>query len=307
MTQLKVRAFLPGIGFGISTALLFGGTTPLAKLFLNDVQPWMLAGLLFLGGGLGLLPIYVLRNVIRNQLSRQQAGSADRLQHNCLQKRDWGWLAASILVGGVVAPVLLTLGLVHTTAATASLLLNFECVFTALLAWTLFGERWQWQVFVGMMAIVAGGIVLAHANNAGVGLTWGALLILGTCFHWALDSNFTSKVATKDPIQVAMLKGGVAGVINVAIALLLGQPLPALTILCSVLGVGFLTSGLTLVCFVMALRHLGASRAGAYFALSPFAGATVSALLLREDLNASLAIAAVLMASGAGLCARITD
>ncbi|MBD2073463.1 DMT family transporter [Phormidium sp. FACHB-592] len=298
MTQSKVRASLPGIGFGIATALLFGGTTPLAKLFLNNVQPWMLAGLLFLGGGLGLLPIYV----VRTYLLRQQTDTSDRLQ-----QRDWGWLAASILTGGVIAPVLLTLGLVNTTAAAASLLLNFECVFTAVLAWTLFGERWQWQVFLGIVAIVAGGIVLARAEHSGVGMTWGALLILGTCFHWALDSNFTSKVATKDPIQVAMLKAGLAGSVNVAIALLLGQQLPALPVLCSVLVVGFFTSGLTLVCFVMALRHLGAPRAGAYFALSPFAGATVSALLLRDNINTSFAIAAVLMAAGAGLCARITD
>lgn len=294
MTQSSFRAALPGVGFGISTALLFGATTPLAKLFLNDVQPWLLAGLLFLGGGLGLLPIYLIRKRVYPSLDR-------------LHKKDWQWLGASIVVGGVIAPVLLTTGLVHTTAAATSLLLNFECVFTALLAWTVFGERWRWQVFVGMVAIVAGGVVLAQAKNTGIGLTWGVLLILGTCFHWALDSNFTTKVAAKDPLQIALLKSGGAGAINVAIALLAGQPLPALPILCGALGVGFLTNGLTLFCFVMTLRHLGASRAGAYFALAPFAGATVSAWLLGEGITETLAIAAVLMAVGAGFCARVTD
>ena len=294
MAQSSVQASLPGVGFGVSAALLFGGTTPLTKLFLNDVQPWMLAGLLFLGGGLGLLPIYLIRN-------RQYPSI------NPLQKHDWRWLGASIVVGGVIAPVLLTLGLAQTTAASASLLLNFECVFTALLAWTVFGERWRWQVFVGMLAIVAGGVVLSHAGTAGVGLTWGTLLILGTCFYWALDSNFTSKVAMKDPLQVAMLKSGVAGAINVAIALLMGQPLPSPPILYRVLTVGCLSNGVTFFCLIMALRHLGASRAGAYLALSPFAGAAVSALLLKEDINESLAVAAVLMAAGAGLCARVAD
>jgi drug/metabolite transporter (DMT)-like permease len=299
VTQLSFRAALPGVGFGMSTALLFGGTTPLAKLFLDDVQPWMLAGLLFLGGGLGLLPIYLIRSRL---ICKRQVPPSDRLQ-----KHDWRWLGASIVVGGIIAPVLLTLGLVQTTAAAASLLLNFECVFTALLAWTVFGEKYRWQVLIGMLAIVAGGIILSHAENARVGLTWGALLILGTCFYWALDSNFTSKIAMKDPLQIAMLKGGVAGAMNVAIALTIGQSLPPLPILCSVLGVGFLTNGLTLFCFVMALRHLGAARAGAYFALSPFAGVAVSALLLKESLNESLAVAAVLMAVGAGLCARVAD
>ena len=294
MTQSSVRASLPGIGFAVGAALLFGGTTPLTKLFLNDVQPWMLAGLLFLGGGLGLLPIYLIRY-------RQFPST------NGLQKHDWRWLGASIVVGGVIAPVLLTLGLVRTTAASASLLLNFECVFTALLAWTVFGERWRWQVFAGMLAIVAGGVVLSHAGTVDVGGTWGTLLILGTCFYWALDSNFTNKVAMKDPVQVAMLKSGVAGAINVTIALLIGQPLPSLLVLARVLSVGYLTNGLTFFCMIMALRHLGASRAGAYLALSPFAGAAVSALLLKEGINTSLAIAAVLMAVGAGLCAKVAD
>ena len=293
MTQSSVRMALPGVGFGLGTALLFGGITPLTKLFLSDVQPWMLAGLLFLGGGLGLLPIHLLRS--------RYSPPDDRLQ-----KHDWQWLGASIVVGGVIAPVLLTLGLVQTTAAATSLMLNFECVFTALLAWTVFGERWRWQIFVGMLAIVAGGVVLSHADT-GAGVTWGALLILGTCFHWALDSNFTTKIAKKDPVQVAMLKSGVAGAINVAIALLIGQPLPPLPTLCLVLGAGFLTSGLTLFCFVMTLRHLGASRSGAYFALAPFAGTTISALLLKESINESLAIAAILMAAGAALCARVGD
>jgi drug/metabolite transporter (DMT)-like permease len=191
-----------------------------------------------------------------------------------------------------------------TTAATASLLLNFESVFTALLAWTVFRERWRWPIFCGILTITAGGMILSHTENARVGLSWGAVAILGTCFMWAMDSNFTNKVADRDPLQVALLKSGVSGLINVAIALALGQSLPGLLTLATVLSVGFFSSGLTLVCFVLALRQMGSARTGAYFALAPFVGALIAIIFLGEQMTQSLAIAAILMAIGAGLCAQ---
>ncbi len=292
--QPKSQTALSGAGFAVITALLFGITTPIAKVFLDQVQPWMLAGLLFLGGGLGLLPLYLI------QRWRQRPSAS-------LRSRDWYWLGASILSGGIIGPVLLTMGLAHTPAATASLLLNGEGVFTALLAWTIFRERWHWNVFFGLVAITAGGIVLSQGEQAKAAFSWSALAILGTCLAWAIDSNLTKKVADRDPVQIAMLKGGVAGGINVAIALMLGQPLPPLLPLLGILSVGFLTNGLTLLCFVLALRAIGASRTGAYLALSPFTGAAIAILFLGEPLTRSLVIAAVLMAIGAGLCARVSD
>ncbi len=288
MTQ-KSQAALPGAVFALAAALFFGASMPLAKVFLAQVQPWMLAGLMFLGGGLGLAPIYLIA-----KLSRTPTAS--------LKPGDLGWLAASILAGGVLAPVLLMFGLASSLASTASLLLNFEAVFTALLAWTVFRERWHWRVFLGIVAITSGGIVLSGAEHARDGLSWGALAILGACLTWALDSNFTNKIATRDPLQVAMLKNGVAGLINVAIALVIGQPLPSVTTVLGVCGVGFLCYGLTLFCFVLALRYLGSSRTGAYFALSPFVGMVIAAFALGEGFTKQSLVTAVLMALGVGLC-----
>ena len=275
--------------FALATALCFGLSVPLSKLLLDEIEPWMLAGILYLGGGLGLLPIYYLRN-------------KRSLPKNSLRQKDWGWLGASILAGGVTAPVLLTIGLSTTSATVGSLLLNFEGVFTALLAWTVFKEPWRSQVFLGIVAITSGGIILSYTEHTNVGLSWGALAILGTCGAWAMDSNLTNKIATRDPFQIALLKSGIAGLINVAIAFFIGQTLPALPTLLAALAVGFISSGLTYVCFVQALRQLGAAQTGAYFALSPFVGATISVFFLGEQITQVLVISAVLMAVGVGLC-----
>ena len=275
--------------FALTTALCFGVTVPLSKLLLDEIEPWMLAGILYLGGGLGLLPIYCLRNL--------RSPSTESLR-----PKDWVWLGASILAGGVTAPVLLTIGLTTTPATVGSLLLNFEGVFTALLAWTVFKERWHLQIFLGIVAITCGGIILSYTENFSLGLSWGVVTILGTCLGWAMDSNLTNIVADRDPLQIALFKSGIAGLINIAIAYAIGQTLPPLPTLIPALVIGFISSGITYVCFVQALRRLGAARMGAYFALSPFVGAAISVLFLGEKITQVLVISAVLMAIGVGLC-----
>lgn len=284
MTKSRSGSF-----FALATALCFGISVPLSKLLLDEISPWMLAGILYLGGGIGLLPIYYLRNL----------QSAPR---DSLRAQDWGWLGASILAGGVTAPVLLTIGLTTTPATVGSLLLNFEGVFTALLAWTIFRERWRLQFFLGIVAITSGGIVLSYTEHISMGLSWGALAILGTCLAWAMDSNLTNIVADRDPLQIALYKSGIAGLINIAIATAIGQTLPPLPTLIGALVIGFISSGVTYVCFVQALRQLGAAQTGAYFALSPFVGATISVLFLGEQITQVLVISAILMAVGVGLC-----
>lgn len=277
-----------GSFYALATALCFGISVPLSKLLLDEIEPWMLAGILYLGGGIGLLPIYCIRNL--------RSPPTDSLR-----SQDWGWLGASILAGGVTAPVLLTIGLTTTSATVGSLLLNFEGVFTALLAWTIFRERWRLQVFLGIVAITSGGIVLSYTEHINMGLSWGALAILGTCLAWAMDSNLTNIVAERDPLQIALCKSGIAGLINVAIASSIGQ-IPSLPTLLGALVIGFISSGLTYVCFVQALRQLGAAQTGAYFALSPFVGATISVFFLGEQITQVLVISAILMAVGVGLC-----
>lgn len=287
---LKSNAVSLGVGFAIATAFCFGLSTPLAKYFLGEVQPWTLAGLMYLGGGLGLLPIYLVRNRIQRPTT-------------FLKREDLRILLGSMVAGGMAAPILLMTGLEHTSASVASLLLNFESVFTALVAWTLFKEPWHWRVLLGILVITTGGILVSHSGQSSVALSWGALAILGTCLAWAIDSNFTAKISHRDPLQVAIIKSGGAGLLNTAIAWAIGQPWPPLSVLLQILVAGFVGYGLTYCSFVMALRNLGASRTGAFFALSPLVGVAIAILFLEEPLTTVIVIAACLMTGGATLCA----
>jgi drug/metabolite transporter (DMT)-like permease len=264
--------------------VLFGAGVPLAKLLLGESSPWLLAGLLYCGSGMGL---YAYRRARRAAPVR-------------LSRRDLLVVGGAILLGGVAAPVLLLFGLAHTPASSTSLLLNAETVFTAMLAWTVFRENVDVRVATGMVLIAGGAAVLSLAN----GLDWGrlgpSLLILAACACWGLDNNLTRVVSLTDATWLAMVKGLVAGPVNVAIAFGLGSTLPSIRTTGAALVLGALAYGVSLSLFVVGLRHLGAARAGAYFAVAPFVGACV-AVVIGERATASLVLAGCLMAVGVWL------
>ena len=282
----------PGVLSALGAALLFGASTPFAKLLTGEIAPVLLAGLLYLGSGLGLLAWFLLRRLSnRERLSREAA----------LTRRDVPWLAGAILSGGVIGPVLLMFGLARTGAATAALLLNLEGVLTALLAWFVFRENFNRRIALGMSFIVAGGVLLSLSKETGASTSLWALAIVGACLAWAIDNNLTRKISAGDPVQIAGLKGLVAGLVNIGIALALGYTLPstAMTLVAGIVGV--LGYGVSLVLFVLALRHLGTARTGAYFSTAPFIGVALSLALLRETPEPLFWGAAGLMAAGAWL------
>ncbi|MEW5864017.1 MAG: DMT family transporter [Pseudomonadota bacterium] len=274
------------IGCALASAALFGASTPLAKLLAGEMPAVLLAALLYLGSGLGLSVWLVAR-------PRALAGAP-------LARADWPWLAAAIAAGGVVAPLLLVLGLQRTAASTASLLLNLEAVLTAALAWVVFRENVDRRVFAGMLAIVAGAVILSWSEAPRAGTIHGPALVTGACLGWALDNNFTRKVSGADAATIAALKGLIAGTVNLALAMALGAALPSGAVLAAAGAVGFLGYGVSLALFVVALRHLGTARTGAYFSVAPFFGAAL-ALALGEPAGAAFWIAAALMAAGVWL------
>jgi drug/metabolite transporter (DMT)-like permease len=277
--------FHRGVLAAIGAALLFGAGTPLAKLMLGPVSPWLLAGLLYTGSGIGLALLRILRR-----------GPPVRLE-----KGDTKWLAAAVVSGGLAAPVLLMWGLVRLPASTTSLLLNAEGVFTALLAWFVFRENFDRRIALGMAAIVGGAVILAWPGDATLddGLAGAAVLL--ACLCWGLDNNLTRKVALTDATFIAMVKGLAAGVANVAIAFALGSTAPSLGLAAAAGTLGFFSYGLSLVLFVLALRNLGTARTGAYFSIAPFAGAIIAVPLLGENITPALLAGGTLMAIGVWL------
>ncbi|OJV80971.1 MAG: hypothetical protein BGO37_15775 [Cellulomonas sp. 73-92] len=282
MQRLALRH--PGVQAALASAVLFGVSTPFAKALLGDVSPWLLAGLLYCGSGLGLWGYRLVRRPGRVVLRRSEVMP----------------LVGAVASGGVVAPVLLMLGLSRMPASGASLLLNAEAVFTALLAWVVFREHVDRRIVVGMVAIVAGAAVLSVPAGVALGTPLPALAVLGACLCWGLDNNLTRKVALTDATWLAAVKGAVAGPINLVLALALGARLPGLVPTLGAMGLGLVAYGLSLVLFIHALGSVGTARTGAYFAVAPFVGAVV-AIVLGEAVTWSLVVAGLLMGLGVWL------
>lgn len=278
----------------IASAVLFGASTPAAKLLMgHDVDPWMLAGLCYLGSGIGLASFRLLRRVFGRPIVEAPLRGGHLFR-----------LIPVVLFGGVLGPLLLMIGLTQTTAATASLLLNVEGLATMVIAWVVFRENVDGRLLVGAAALLAGAVVLSWQSGPG-GIGPGSLAVVGACIAWAIDNNLTRGLSDADPVQIATIKGLFAGATNFGLALAVGATVPSPTSIVAAGAVGFLGYGVSLVLFVLALRHLGSARTGAYFSTAPFIGALLAVVLLGEAPTVRLAIAAVLM--GIGLHLHLTE
>lgn len=276
------------VAYALLAAALFGASTPFAKLLVGELSPVLLAGLLYLGSGIGLVLVRLIRD-------RGWKSSG-------LSPAEWPWLLGAILFGGILGPVALLYGLMHTSGSTASLLLNLEAVLTAVIAWVVFRENTDRRIVLGMVAIVAGGVVLSWpSGETGVSDWAGPLMITLACLCWAIDNNLTRKVSASDALFIAGSKGIVAGVVNTLIALSLGAAIPNGATALSTMAVGLFGYGLSLVMFVLALRGLGTARTGAYFSTAPFIGAALSIVLLGEATPTPFWMAAILMGGGVWL------
>src|SRR5512146_3096102 len=283
------------IGFilqALLAALFFGASAPVAKLLLGDVPPVLMAAFLYLGSGIGISLIKLYQRFTRNQ---KEAG---------IKRPDIGWLAGAIISGGILAPILLMISLKNTPASTASLLLNFEGVGTTVLALLFFHESISRRALGAIAAITLASILLSTNFGSNWGMSLGAFGVLGACMFWGLDNNLTRNISAKDPLTIVAWKGLIAGSFSLLLGLMLGQPLPALTTILSILLLGFISYGLSTMLFIYSMRGLGAARTSALYGTAPLAGVILAILIFHDPFTILFILAAILMVIGTYLLAN---
>lgn len=281
MTSSAVRR---GTAYGLLAAAAFGSSAPLAKRLLGDVRPQLLAGLLYLGAFLALAAV-----------------RRDRVAETRLQRADWPVLGVVTLTGGIVAPILMLLGLQRVTGVAGSLLLNLEAVFTVTIAVAFFREHLGVRSWMGAATIVTGGAVLASGAGAGGVDATGCALLAGACLCWAIDNNLTQRISDRDPFAIVKVKSAVSAIVNLSLGLLLGADLPPFGTIVAACVLGAVAYGVSIVLDAYALRAVGAARESALFATGPFFGALLAVPVLGEVLGPAEFAAAGLMVVGVSL------
>ncbi len=283
-----------GIFLAILAAALYAVNAPFSKLLLKEMPSTLMAGFLYIGAGLGMGVIALLRKV----------KSSKKAEEN-ITRKDLPYTLAMILLD-IAAPIFLLLGLSYTTAANASLLNNFEIVATAIIALAVFKEKISLRLWAGILFVTASCALLSFEDISALRFSVGSLFILLACICWGIENNCTRKLSSKDPLEIVLLKGIFSGTGSVMIGLYLGERISSLWSVFAVLAVGFVAYGLSIFFYVYAQRSLGAARTSAYYAIAPFIGTLLSLLIFREMPPYTYFIALGLMGIGAWLCSEDT-
>ena len=287
---MKEKSLSAGIFFALLAAALYAINSPFSKILLEYMPSTLMAGFLYLGAGIGMCGIIVLRKFKKSKPAETK-----------LAKGDLPYTVAMILLD-IAAPICLLFGLRSTTAANASLLNNFEIVATAVIALIVFKEKISPRLWIGILFITLSCAVLSFEDIASLRFSFGSLLILVACLCWGFENNCTRKISSKDPLQIVLLKGLFSGTGSIIIGLCIGERITVLWSVFAVLGVGFVAYGLSIFFYVYAQRLLGAARTSAYYAVAPFIGTVLSLIVFREMPPYTYFIALVFMAVGAWLC-----
>lgn len=286
------KTFNGGIALAILAAALYAVNSPFSKILLNYMPSTLMAGFLYLGAGLGMGIIAIIRKVRKTDNGEEP-----------FTKTDFPYTVAMILLD-IAAPIFLLLGLSFTTAANASLLNNFEIVATALIALAVFKEKISARLWFGIIFVTASCALLSFEDISSLNFSAGSLFVLLACLCWGVENNCTRKLSSKDPLQIVLLKGVFSGLGSVIIGLILGQRITVLWSVFAVLAVGFIAYGLSIFFYVYAQRLLGAARTSAYYAVAPFIGTALSLVIFRELPTITFISALILMLIGAWLCSK---
>lgn len=281
-----------GILFAILAAALYAINSPLSKILLDYMPPTLMAGFLYVGAGIGMLIIALIRKCRKNKITEAK-----------LTKKELPFTVVMILLD-IAAPICLLFGLSSTTAANASLLNNFEIVATAIIALVVFKEKISLRLWLGIMFVTVACGLLSFEDISSLQFSYGSLFILLACVCWGMENNCTRKISSKDPLQIVLLKGIFSGLGSIIIGLILGERITVLWSVFAVLGVGFVAYGLSIFFYVHAQRILGAARTSAYYAVAPFIGALLSLAIFQELPHYTYFISLGLMIVGAWLSSQ---
>ena len=283
--MLPVPSHAPALRGGLialAAALLFGLSTPLVQRFGAGLGAFTTAALLYAGAALASL------------LMRQPVGREARLRRTDLTR-----IVAMAGFGAVLGPVALAWGLQHTSGASASLLLTTEALFTALLAWWMYGETVNRRIASAMLLLLVGGLVLVVEKGlAGNMQLSGMLAVLVATVAWGVDNTLSRAVAERDPGDVVLVKAGLGAGATTAMALLVGDPLPGVGAGLALVAIGSTGYGLSLRLYLLAQREFGAARTGSVFAFAPFVGAAGAFALGERSGTWMLVLGGALMLAG---------
>lgn len=281
-----------GIFLAVLAATLYAINSPFSKLLLEYVPSTLMAGILYIGAGLGMGIIALIRKIWGPGRSEEK-----------INKVDLPYTMVMILLD-IAAPIFLLLGLSYTTAANASLLNNFEIVATAIIALSIFKEKISTRLWIGIMFVTASCVLLSFEDIFAFKFSIGSLLILLACVCWGIENNCTRRLSTKDPLEIVLIKGICSGLGSLIIGICFGERITVIWSVFAVLGVGFVAYGLSIFFYVYAQRILGAARTSAYYAISPFIGTLLSLIIFRDMPRYTYFIAFALMALGAWICSN---
>lgn len=272
--------------FAVLAAALYALNAPFSKLLLRDVAPTVMAGLLYLGAGAGML----LLGAVRKGLGK--GGGEARLTRKDLP------YTIGMVVLDIAAPVLLMAGLTLTAPENVSLLNNFEIVATSLIARAVFKEKISRRLWLAIGLITLSSLILSFEDSKSLQFSVGSLLVLLACVCWGFENNCTRMMSQSDPLEIVVIKGFGSGLGSLALGLAVGEPLPAVKALLPALILGFVAYGLSIFFYVYAQRGLGAARTSAYYAVAPFIGVGLSLIIFRELPGPAFFLALLVMAAG---------
>ncbi len=278
-----------GILLAVLAAALYAINSPFSKILLEYMPPTLMAGFLYLGAGVGMGVIALLRKAAKRDYAEEQ-----------ITKSELPYTLAMIVLD-IAAPIFLLIGLSATTAANASLLNNFEIVATAVIALAVFKESISKRLWGGIIFVVLSCALLSFEDMTSLQFSKGSLFILLACVCWGIENNCTRKLSSKDPLQIVLLKGVFSGLGSLIIGFSLGERIDEIWSIFAVLAVGFVAYGSSIFFYVHAQRRLGAARTSAYYAVAPFIGTALSLAIFSETPHYSYFIALALMVIGAWL------